>query len=322
MNKICQFFLLKINNCHVKIKEWQKLHTNYLHYYKYLLHFFGDNKNKKDFMLVCGFKKIIFLLGVFSVLCFSNVYANDFNIREKLKDVNVYFSDEASKLYAVVAKGDLEKARNLVIEGSKLEAKGPATENQNVQQITLLSYSLGVNDRNTAKNFLSIGANPLVRPSVRNGNSFLFLMARDNLEMLNFLYEQWPMNKIDNKEQALQAFYAVNNKCKSCLELMFKHGMSPSIVDDRGYNIFMQALANEDFDLAWWLLSSIKISVSAEAKNGVTPANAVQFYMFKFPSTSVRYEQITQMKNYIEKNHNIKFPVETSLQIRKRKGLE
>jgi len=266
-------------------------------------------------------KKKAILLGTISFLCFSSIYAADFNIRERLRDVNVYFGEEATRLYQVVAKGDLDKARNMVIEGIKLESKGPQTEDQNVQQITLLSYALASNDKATAKNFMAIGANPLVRPSVRNGNSFLFLMARNNLEMLDFLYQEWPMSKIDKADQANQAFYALNINCQSCMEMMFKRGMNLSVTDERGYNIFMQALSNEDWDSAWWLLSSAKISVKAEANNGVTPANLVQFYMFKVAPGSVAYEKLSLMKSYMEKNHAIKFPVETSLQIRNRKSL-
>jgi hypothetical protein len=266
-------------------------------------------------------RKKVLIVGAFQILLCGTVFWADFNVRERLREPSVYFSPEAVKLYNAAASGDMEKARNMVIEGIRADQKGPETTNQNIQQITLLSYSLGLNDTKAAHNLIVLGANPLYRPSSRNGDTFLFLISRKNTSMLKFLYSEWPLSKIPEVDQKNQAFFSVFNDCQECLETMFEKGVSPNIKDERGYNLFMEALANEDWDLATWLLSTIKVSVKAEANNGVTPANAIQFNLFRFPASSTTYEKILAMKTFVEKNYALKFPVETSLQIRTRKGL-
>lgn len=265
-------------------------------------------------------KKKVLIVGAFQILVCTTVFGADFNVRERLREPSVYFSTEAVKLYNAASQGDMDKARNLVIEGTRADSKGPETTNQNIQQMTLLSYSLGMNDTKTAHNLLALGANPLYRPSSRNGDTFLFLIARKNTAMLKFLYSEWPLSKIPEVDQKNQAFFSVFNSCQECLESMFEKGLNPNIKDERGYNLFMEALANEDWDLATWLLSTIKVSVKAEANNGVTPANAIQFNLYRYPSTSTTYEKLLAMRAFVEKNYGIKFPVETSLQIRSRKG--
>lgn len=264
--------------------------------------------------------KFIILSAISMFLC-SSTFAADFNVLDKLKEPSAYFNDEAVKLYQAVSTGDMKKARDVMVQGTRANSKGPETLNQNIQQISLLSYSLGVNDTKTAQRLISLGANPLYRPSIRNGDSFLFLISRKNVKMLNFLYDEWPVTKIPQVDQKNQVFLATFNSCQECLEVMFEKGINPNVKDENGYNIFMQALDNEDWQLAWWLLSKAKVSIDAESSNGITPANSIQFNMYKFSKSAIVYEKLMDMKKFVENNYSVKFPVATRLQIMKRKNL-
>lgn len=266
-------------------------------------------------------KKKILLTFIGTVTVCLTAGAADFNPLDKLGKPEAYFEPDAVKLLQMASTGDTNKTRSLMIEGTSINSKGPKTTNLNVQQISILSYALAKHDLIAVRTLIQVGANPLYRPSSRRGNTFLFAVMRHDIEMLDTLYKEWPVSKIPAEEQQIQTFSALLADCQECLQIMLNNGLDPNLKDERGYNLFMEALSNEQWNEAWWLLSKIKVTITAQSTGGITPANAVQYNLFRFKDTAVIYDQLMNMKNYMEKNYSVRFPVETSIQIKKKMGL-
>ena len=146
-----------------------------------------------------------------------------------------------------------------------------------------------------------------------------FAVVRNDAKMLDVLYRLFPMSRIPPDRQSDDAFAALTFGANACLKVMFDRGLPPGIQDSRHYNLFMEALNLESFDVAEWLLVSISVPLNdAQTRGGVTPANMVQRGLVEvFRPGTPSYVRFEKFKRIMEQK-GIVFPVESSAEYQAR----
>lgn len=245
----------------------------------------------------------------------------EFNFMENLKEPEMYFTPEAVSIYRAASIGDIAKIKRHVIEGTKIEEKGPPNPGKSLNQITLLSYAVGKNNARAIESLIAAGANPTYMPTARQDNTFTFAIMRGNIDGLQTIFKSYPLSKISSKEKSKHLFVSAGYGCQNCIEFFTTHDYNINTLNDKKENLFIEALHYREWDLALWLLKTKNISISVESIEGITPENAVQFYAYQQKPKSVAKDKLKEMENILTSKYGIKFPVLTRLQIQEKNNI-
>lgn len=271
-------------------------------------------------MLFMKTKKKFFSAFAISIALMSTAYA-DFNFMENLKSPEMYFTPEAVEIYHAASRGDNAKIKRHIIEGTRIESKGPQNPGKSLHQITLLSYAVGMNNAKAIETLIASGANPTYMPTARQDNTFTFAIMRKNVEGLKLLFQYYPVNKLTDKEKSKHLFTSVGYGCYDCVDVLLKQGYDINTLNNKKENLFIEALHNQEWDIALWLLKDQKININVESIEGITPANAVQFYAFQQKPKSLAKDKLKEMEKFLTQTYNIRFPVLTRLQIQEKNSI-
>lgn len=276
----------------------------------------------RDEMLSLKNNKKRFIAFSASALLAFNAWAYDFNFMDTLKSPDFYFTPEAVEILKAASVGDSTKIKRNVIEGTRIESKGPHNPGKSLHQITLLSYAVGINDATAIATLIQSGANPTFTPTPRQDNTFTFAIMKQNIAGLEELFKNWPVAKLSEKEKSKHLFSATSYGCQPCLNLFVDKGYNINILNAEKENLFISALHNAEWDIALWLLKEKNISMKVESVQGITPPNAVQFYEYQQKPKSLSRDKLKEMEQYMTTHHNIKFPVLTRLQIQEQNEIK
>ena len=261
-------------------------------------------------------------MGLFEWLGMGAALGDEADARApKLAAPEKFFDGLPLALLRSALAGDEPAVRRTIAQGANPNAQGPATTDKSKPQLTLLHYAAGVRNPGAMALLVAAGADPLFEPRKDDGPPMFFLIARGDAQMLDALFRLCPMSKVSQALQIEMAKSTIPFHCRPCLEVMFKHGMSPAISDVRNYNLFMVALSNEDLDLAEWLLTEIRVPLDTMTSYGLTPANYVQGDLARYRPGTPTHNRYLKFKAYMERQ-GIQFPVESSAEWRARMGVK
>lgn len=232
-----------------------------------------------------------------------------------------YFDPQPVSLVRAALANDATRVRELVAAGVNPNSQGPQSNSKNTPQITLLGYAVSQRSEAALRLLIQAGADPLFKPRDGDGNAFGFAIVRKDSEMLDALYEAWPIAKVPANVQSDNAFSALRFDCNDCLKVMFKHGLPVGVQDSRGYNLFMTAMSREDVETAEWLLKDVGVPVEADPRRDVTPANQLQLHISRYRPGTPTYETLLRLQAIMQ-SRGIVFPVETVTQRRASLGLK
>lgn len=268
------------------------------------------------------FPKTSKLFSAFAISFLISATAHaDFNFMENLKDPEMYFTPEATSIYYAASNGDISKIKRYVIEGTRIEEKGPPNPGKSLNQITLLSYAVGKNNARAIESLIAAGANPTYMPTARQDNTYTFAIMRNNVDGLKLLAKNYPLSKLSPKEKSKHLFVSAGYGCQSCIEFFTDNGYNINTLNDKKENLFIEALHYKEWDLALWLLNEKNISIAVESVDGITPENAVQFYAYQQKPKSVAKDKLKEMERILTNKHGIKFPVLTRIQIQEKNNI-
>lgn len=271
-------------------------------------------------MLFMKTKEKIFSAFAISIAMMSTAYA-DFNFMENLKAPEIYFTPEAVEIYRAASRGDNDKIKRHIIEGTRIESKGPQNPGKSLHQITLLSYAVGINNAKAIETLITLGANPTYMPTARQDNTFTFAIMRKNVEGLKTIFKHYPAQKLTDKEKSKHLFASVGYGCYNCIDVLLKQGYNINTLNEKKENLFIEALHNNEWDIALWLLKEQKININIESIEGITPANAIQFYAFQQKPKSLSKDKLKEMEKFLTEEYDIKFPVLTRIQTQEKNSI-
>ena len=261
-------------------------------------------------------------MGLFEWLGMGAAQADEADARApKLAAPEKFFDGPPLALLQYALAGDEAAVRRAIAQGVNPNAQGPTTTDKNKPQLTLLHYAVGVRNVRAMTLLIAVGADPLFKPRPDDGPAMSFPILRGDAATLDALFRLWPISKVPERLQISMAKSTIPFHCRPCLEVMFKHGMSPGIVDVTKYNLFMVALSYEDLDLAEWLLTEIRVPLDTMTSYGLTPANYVQGDLARYRPGTPTHNRYLKFKAYMERQ-GIQFPVETSAEWRARMGVK
>ncbi len=233
-----------------------------------------------------------------------------------------FFSGPALRLLSAARASDEAAMRQALADGANPNAQGPPSNRKATPQLTLLHYAVGVRDARGAALLVRHGADPLFEPRADDGPALLFPIIRQDPAMLDALLAVWPMERIPVPVQSMLASSTLPFHCQPCLAVMFRHGLSPGLLDSRKYNLFMEALSYEMLDIAEWLLVDIKVPLDTMTSGGVTPANMVQRALTeRYRPGSPTHQQYLKFQAFMA-SQGVQFPVESSAEWRARMGVK
>ena len=232
-----------------------------------------------------------------------------------------YFDPQPAALVTAALRNDAARVRELVSSGVNPNSQGPRSNSKNTPQITLLGYAIGQRNEPALKLLIEAGANPLFEPRSDDSNAFGFAVVRKDSAMLDALYRAWPMSKVPAKTQADNAFQALDFHCNDCLKVMFHHGLPVGVQDELGYNLFIMAMAGEDFDTAEWLLKDMAIPLDAETRRGINSANYVQDGLIRYRPGTPAHDRLLRLQ-VVMQERGVIFPVPTMEQRRQALGIK
>lgn len=233
----------------------------------------------------------------------------------KLKPAGEYFDDpQTLALLDAALAGDLKRAQSLVAAGANPQAEGPR---QAVNRIDLLDYAIAAGKPQAIRVLAAVGADP-ERIHQGPGNAFLFAMTLKRMDLYTLLLDLKPVASLSKDTLEYLMFEAVIEPCQPCLELLLKRGVPIDFPDGAGYTILLSAMDGQDYELAEWILLQ-GASVKIETPSGVTPANAVEFYLKKFRPGTPTHDQVLRLKALMQARGAV-FPAPTPPEIRERRA--
>ena len=230
-----------------------------------------------------------------------------------------YFDPLPTALVRAALAQDVVRVRELVSSGVNPDSQGPRSADKNTPQITLLFYAIGQRNDAALRLLIHVGADPLFKPRVGDGNAFGFAIVRKDSAMLDALYRAWPMTKVPVNVQARNAFEALEFHCNACLKVMFQHGLPVGVQDEVGYNLFISAMSREDFNTAEWLLKDMAIPLDAETRRGINSANYLQDDLMRYRPGTPTHDRLLRLQAVMQARGVI-FPVPTMEQRRQTLG--
>ncbi len=233
----------------------------------------------------------------------------------KLKPAGEYFHDpQTLALLDAALAGDLKRAQSLVAAGANPQAEGPR---QADERIDLLDYAIAAGKPQAIRVLVAVGADP-ERIHQGPGSAFLFAMKLERLDLLALLLDLRPVATLSKDTLEYALFGAVRQPCRPCLELLLKRGVPIDLPDGAGYTILLSTMSMQDYELAEWILLQ-GASVKIDTPSGVTPANAVEFYLKKFRPGTPTHEQVLRLKALMQARGAV-FPAPTPQEIRERRA--
>lgn len=263
-------------------------------------------------------------MGLFEMFGFGAVSAGDAGEARarKLAPPETFFAGDALALLLAARAGDAVRVRELLARGADPNSQGPVSASKAVPQLTLLGYATYWKDERAMSLLIAHGADPLFKARDEDGNAFLLPIVRRDAMGLDMLLRLFPMTKIPAVTLSGLAFSALGFNCRPCLEVMFRHGLPPGIEDSAHYTLFMTALLREDLDMAEWLLVDVKVPLTAQTVRGVTGPNMVQSSLTDDYRPGTPTYAHYQKFQAIMAQRGVKFPVESSAEIRARLQLK
>ena len=105
----------------------------------------------------------------------------------KLKPPQYYFADNKTlSLLTSAMAGDLQKAKQLVVQGANPNDEGPHDNPYN--RLRPLHYAIAANNTQAVRILVTVGADPELSAQ-GFGRSFLFAMTLENIKMLSLLLD-------------------------------------------------------------------------------------------------------------------------------------
>ena len=232
-----------------------------------------------------------------------------------------YFDPQPAALVRAALSDDAVRVRELVSSGVNPNSQGPRSNSKNTPQITLLGYAIGQRSEVALRLLIDAGANPLFEPRDDDGNAFSFAIVRKDSAMLDALYRAWPLTKVPANVQAKGAFQALAFHCNACLKVMFQNGLPVGVQSEAGYNLFIMAMAGEDFDTAEWLLKDMAIPLDAETVRGVNSANYLQDDLVRYRPGTPTHDRLLRLQAVMQ-SRGVIFPVPTIEQRQQALGIK
>ncbi len=239
----------------------------------------------------------------------------------QLPPPEAFFNGPDLRFLRAALASDEAAMRQALAEGANPNAQGPPSNRKATPQLTLLHYAVGVRQVPAMRLLIEAGADPLHKPRPDDGPALSFPIVRGDPAMLDALLTLWPLSKVPLARQSLLASSTLPFHCQPCLAVMFRHGLSPGLLDSRKYNLFMEALSYEMLDIAEWLLVDIKVPLDTVTRRGVTPANYVQDELARYRTGSPTHQQYLKFQAFMA-SQGVQFPVESSAEWRARMGVK
>lgn len=260
-------------------------------------------------------------MGLFEWLGLGSAQAEVPDARApRLAEPEKFFDGPSLALLRAALAGDEAGVGQAVAQGANPNAQGPKSTSKATPQLTLLHYAVGVGNERAMALLIRAGADALFKPRPEDGPALSFAILRKDPEALNSILRLWPVTRIPSDVQWRLADAALMFGTKPCLEVLFKHGMSPGVTDSLHKNLFMKALQAESLDVAEWLLMEIGTPLDTMDTGGSTPPNMVQRALNeKYRPGTPTHNRYLKFKAFME-SKGVVFPVETSAEWRARQG--
>lgn len=227
-----------------------------------------------------------------------------------------YFTDEQTiRLLQAALAGDLDTAKQLVIQGADPNTEGPKDNKYN--RIRILHYAIAVSSSDGVRTLMAVGADPEFKAR-GFGNALSFAMTLDKVQMLDLMLNLRPVSTLSAETIDTLMTASVTMPRPQCLDLLLQHGVPLDFKDETGYTVLMSAMDTQDYDLAEWLILR-GASVVIQTNYGITPANIAELHLKKFKPGTPEYNKVLHLKDMMAERGAV-FPAPTPAQIRAKRA--
>ncbi|EHR69152.1 ankyrin repeat protein [Burkholderiales bacterium JOSHI_001] len=259
-------------------------------------------------------------MGLFEWLGLGSAQAEMPDARApRLESPERFFEGPSLPLLRAALAGDEAGVRQALAQGANPNAQGPKSNSKATPQLTLLHYAVGMGNERAMALLIQAGADAMFQPRPDDGPALSFPILRKDPRALESLLRHWPLSRVPAQEQFNLADDALMFGTRTCMEVLFRNGLSPAVTDSLNRDLFIKALLAENLDVAEWLLMEVGTPLSTTTTNGLTPPNYVQEELTRYRPGTPTHTRYLKFKAFME-SKGVKFPVETSAEWRARNG--